>query len=728
MKNENSFYRLAPFIQEFIYKNRWEEMRQIQEEACKIIFDTDDHLIIASGTASGKTEAAFFPIITDIYENPVDSIHTLYISPLKALINDQFLRLNELLEEAYIPVWQWHGDVSSTHKNRLLKNPLGILQITPESLESLLINRSPNISSLFSFLKFVVIDEIHSFMGTERGFQVLSLISRISSSLNIVPRKIGLSATLGDYSYAKTWLKSDTKLDVYVCNPPSGNKKVNIALESFKAYDEDDPKEENLEYYEFIYKNTLNMKSIIFTNSRNDAENVVFYLRRFAKIHNTIDNFYVHHGSISALLRQEAETVLKDKEKNAVIAATLTLELGIDIGDLHRIVQIGSPHSCSSFVQRLGRSGRKSGKSEILFVDVEEKNEKESFFNIPWKLIQTIAIIELYIKEKWLESPKNISYPYSLLYHQTMSILSIHGELSPKDLAKKVLTLPPFKKITLDDYRILLNHLIKTDHLEKTETNELIIGLQGEKIVNNYHFYAVFSTELEYRVLYNSSEIGTLQSPPDENITILLSGKAWIVKEVNRENKTVFVTPSNNKARAVWEGSYLDIDDRIIKKMREVLLSDEKYPYLKSNAEKEIFFARAFIKNFDIRNDFLFPMSNNTYCLLPWMGSTKINTLYKFLKTFWRDYLQINSVQIFDSFFLIISSSLENLEFMNAFDKLIKGDPPKKEQLEILIGEKDDLKFHKFDDFIPRELRVKSYLADHLDLGFIKDLININFF
>ncbi|MCL2321972.1 MAG: DEAD/DEAH box helicase [Oscillospiraceae bacterium] len=723
MKNENSFYRLAGFIQEFIYRHRWEEMRQIQEEACKIIFDTSHHLIIASGTASGKTEAAFFPIITDLYEHPVDSIHTLYISPLKALINDQFLRLNELLEEAYIPVWQWHGDVSVTHKNKLLKDPRGILQITPESLESLLINKSSHIFDLFHNLKFVVIDEIHSFMGTERGFQVLSLISRLSSSVNIVPRKIGLSATLGDYTYAKNWLKSDTSLNVYVCNPPSGNKKVNIALESFKSYNPDNPKEESLDHYEFIYKNTLNMKSIIFTNSRNEAENVIFYLRRFAGINGTIDNFYVHHGSISAMIRKEAETILKDKEKNAVVAATLTLELGIDIGDLHRIVQIGSPHSCSSFVQRLGRSGRKTGKSEILFVDVEARNDKESIYNLHWDLLQTIAIIELYIKEKWLESPKNISYPYSLLYHQTMSILTVYGELTPKDLARRVLTLPPFKKITLDDYRILLNHLIEINHIEKLDNNVLIIGLEGEKIVSSFHFYAVFSTDFEYRVLHNSSEIGTLQSPPEENTTILLSGKSWTVREVNRDNKTVHVVPAKERAKALWTGSSLNIDDRIIRKIKEILLSDEKYPYVRQNAEKEISYAREFIKTLDIENDYLFPLADNTYLLMPWMGSIKMNTLYKFLKTFWKDYLEITSVQIFYSYFLIINSSLDKNVFIEKFHSFVNEENlPSKEVLGVFIDEKDDLVFHKFDRFIPRELRIKAYFEDYLDLGFIKDL------
>ncbi len=718
MKSPNPFYRLPSFIQEFIYKNKWDEMRQIQIDACNVIFDTDKHLIIASGTASGKTEAAFFPIITDLNENPVNSIHTLYISPLKALINDQFLRLNEILKEAYIPVWQWHGDVLKSHKDKLIKNPSGILQITPESLESLFINRSSSILTLFKNLKFVVIDEIHSFMGTERGFQVLCLLSRISSVCNVFPRRIGLSATLGNYSYAKSWLKNGSNIDVLVSSPPSSKRIVNIALEIFKNYLEENPEEESLEHYEFIYKNTLNKKSIIFTNSRGEAENTIFYLRRFAKKNNTIDNFYIHHGSISQVLRQETETILKNEEKNSVVAATVTLELGIDIGDLDRIVQIGSPHSCSSFIQRLGRSGRRTGRSEILFINVEELKRSITPEFIPWDMLQSIAIIELYVKEKWLESPKDILFPYSLLYHQTMSILLFYGELSPKDLLKKVLSMPPFKKITIDDYRILLNHLISINHIEKMEDGNLIIGLNGEKVVNNFHFYAVFKDSLEYRVIYNANEIGTLSNAPPEKTTILLSGKAWIVTEVDLNNKTIFVVPSKNKAQALWVGSTLDIDDKIIEKIKDILTSDEKYSYLKENAQKRLNEARRYSSIIHIKNTRLIQLADNTFCFIPWMGSIKMNTLNKFFKNLWNEELEIKSVEQYSCYFFIIISSLKINEFEKNLEKLLK-ESYKENILDKLIIPEMELKTHKFDDYIPIELRHKAYLSDNIDIDFL---------
>ena len=171
--SKTTFSRLAPFIQEYIYNHNWTELRPIQIAACEVIFNKDAHLLIAAGTASGKTEAAFLPIITKLYEQPTKTIGAIYIGPIKALINDQFERLNDLLREADIPAYHWHGDVSQSRKKQLLKNPQGILQITPESLESLLINKHHDIMRLFGDLQFVVIDEIHAFMGTERGCQIL---------------------------------------------------------------------------------------------------------------------------------------------------------------------------------------------------------------------------------------------------------------------------------------------------------------------------------------------------------------------------------------------------------------------------------------------------------------------------------------------------------------------------------------------------------------------------
>ena len=207
--SESVFNRFAPFIRDYIYSHKWEELHEIQVAAANIIFDTEYNLLLTSGTASGKTEAAFLPVLTQLWENPSGSVGVLYVSPLKALINDQFERLEELLEEADIPVTKWHGDASPSKKKHLLQTPRGVRQTTPESLESLLIRNSAGINRLFSDLRFVIIDEVHYFMDGDRGLQLLSILERLQRIIGYEPRRIGLSATLGDPTNAEKWLSME---------------------------------------------------------------------------------------------------------------------------------------------------------------------------------------------------------------------------------------------------------------------------------------------------------------------------------------------------------------------------------------------------------------------------------------------------------------------------------------------------------------------------------------
>jgi ATP-dependent Lhr-like helicase len=279
------FNRLAPFIQDFIYQNKWEELRGIQVAAGTVIFDSDDNLLLSSGTASGKTEAAFLPVLTELYDNPSKSVGVLYISPLKALINDQFKRLEQLLLDSHIPVVKWHGDASQSKKNDLVKNPEGLLQITPESMESLLTNKRGACLQMFSDLRFIIIDEVHHFMRDARGVQLLCVLERLQKLTGVIPRRIGLSATLGDVSLAQAWLNTGTGRDCAAPVTDEGKKRVRLHVERFVNYaDKRDLVERDgggnvvnvsaggdigqREHFEYLFKMTLDKKTIIFTNSR----------------------------------------------------------------------------------------------------------------------------------------------------------------------------------------------------------------------------------------------------------------------------------------------------------------------------------------------------------------------------------------------------------------------------------------------------------------------------
>ena len=409
---EYIFERFPSFIKEFIYSHSWETLREVQIAAAETLFETENNLLLTSSTASGKTEAAFFPILTDLYENPPSSIGVLYIAPLKSLINDQFYRIEELLDETDIRVTHWHGDVAQSKKRKLLEKPSGILQITPESLEAMLINRHNDIKRLFGDLRYVVLDEVHTLTGTDRGNQILCQLSRIEQVIGRSPRRVGLSATVGDPETVALWLSAGTKRLTDV--PVFDNEKIRwrLGMEHFyiqnssfsQSPDVDEKKKASKATldagYEYAYDCVTGQKSLVFSNSREETEYVCATLRQIAKKRGERDIFLIHHGNLSAALREEAEMKMKNEETHAVTCATVTLELGVDIGRLERILQIDSPHSVSAFLQRLGRSGRRGQPPEMMFVFREEEPLPNAPLPdlIPWNLIQAIAIVRFILK------------------------------------------------------------------------------------------------------------------------------------------------------------------------------------------------------------------------------------------------------------------------------------------------------------------------------------------
>ena len=432
------------------------------------------------------------------------------------------MRLNDLCREADIPVWHWHGDVAQSHKEKLQKNPSGILQITPESLEALLMRRHSYIPKLFSDLRFIVIDEIHSLMRGDRGGQTLCLIQRLSQLAGVNPRRIGLSATIGDLDAAGAFLSRGTGRSTAAPQISVKGTKWRLSMEHFfiqsqqagddRAVSAGLPSAPDIKTdtapaaadpgIGYIYEHTRGKKCLVFVNSREECEAVTTTLRQYCEYQGAPDRFLIHHGNLSASFRETAEAIMKDDDEYRTTVTTATLELGIDIGRLERAFQIDAPFMVSSFLQRMGRTGRRGQPPEMWFVIREDEAEPRAMLpaTIPWKLIQGIALIQLYLEERWVEPPNLNRLPYSLLYHQTMSTLASSGEMSPKMLASRVLSLSYFHRIGQDDYRTLLRHLISIDHIQRTERGGLIVGLTGERITNSYKFYAVFKESEEYTV------------------------------------------------------------------------------------------------------------------------------------------------------------------------------------------------------------------------------------
>ena len=727
------FSRFPDFIKEFIYRNNWSELRDIQLDAARVIFDTESNLLLSSSTASGKTEAAFFPIITDILDRPecAESISVLYVAPLKSLINDQFSRLDELLDMTGITVTHWHGDVGASHKSKLLKKPEGILQITPESLESMLMNRANDIPRLFKNLRFVVIDEIHSLIGSDRGNQVICHLSRISRLIGHSPRRVGLSATIGDVELASAWLGAGSGRETVAPVPKKTPLKWRLGLEHFYIQNPNEVQSHTPSLstapqqdrggralldpgYEFLYDALDGKKALVFSNSREETEYVTATLRQICKARGDKDVFLIHHGNLSASLREDAERTMKDDTvSQAITCATVTLELGIDIGRLDRVAQMGAPTTVSGFLQRLGRSGRRGTPPEMIMVYREETPLPNAPLHelIPWELLRGIGIIDLYSTERFIEPPRIKKMPLSLAFHQTLSTVFSSGELTPKALAERVLSLPPLSTLGRETYRALLVSMINNEFLEMTETKGLIVGLKGERILNSFKFYAVFKDSEDYTVRCDGEEIGTITTPPPVGDRFALAGRVWEVKEVDLPSKLIFVKSVDGKMEISWPGDSGEIHTKLLLAMRDVLFNGKEYAFLGENARERLDNARRVAKNAKMDENMLVFLGGQSYVLFPWLGTRSFRTLRRFLQKYALE-LGISDIQSEGCCYITFKVR------QDAGNNLLFGIRSILERDGLdpftLVNDGECPVFDKFDEYIPPELLRDAYAIDRL--------------
>ena len=736
----NIFDHYAPFVQEYIYRNGWESLRAIQVAAAEVIFRTDDNLLLTASTASGKTEAAFFPIITLFSEDPPSSVGCIYIGPLKALINDQFLRLNDLCEEADIPVWHWHGDVAQSHKERLMKRPSGILQITPESLEVMLLHKHAAIPKLFGDLRFVVIDEVHSLLRGDRGGQTLCLIERLSRLAGVNPRRIGLSATMGDPERTGEFLSLGTGRKTIIPRIEAKGVKWRLSMEHFYVKDiqaaGDRTDIEALPVLEektdqapdnadpglgYIFEHTRGKKCLLFVNSREECETVTTTLRQYCERSREPDRFLIHHGNLSASYRETAEEIMKDESQYLTTVTTATLELGIDIGRLERAFQIDAPWTVSSFLQRMGRTGRRELPPEMWFVMREDEPEARAMLpaTIPWKLLQGIALVQLYLEERWVEPPRLDRLPFSLLYHQTMSTLASCGELSPGALADRVLRLHYFHRISQEDYRVLLRHLVETDHIQRTEQGGLIVGLAGERVVNSFKFYGVFEENEEYTVRSEAQELGTIVMPPPVGEKLAIAGHVWVVLDVDRKRHLVYCEQVKGNIPAYFGLCPGDLHTRILRRMRQVLREERQYPYLMKNAVARLEQARFTAVRSGTGEHPMIHLGGNMWCLLPWVGTYTFLTMERFLKIKCGERLGLQNLDSARPYYMQFTMKAEEKTFFRVITEEIQKpiDP-----LELVYPKELPL-FNKYDEYLPEALVRKGFALGVLDLGGLRETI-----
>jgi ATP-dependent Lhr-like helicase len=722
----SSFFLLDERIRHFIWSERWEALREVQEAAIPPILRGDQDVIVAAATAAGKTEAAFLPALTRVLQADQGGL-IVYVSPLKALINDQFGRLERMCERLEIPVWPWHGDISSSRKARFLAKPDGVLLITPESLEATLCNRGTAVAAIFAQTHYLVLDELHAFIGEERGKQVQSLMHRIETVVRRRIPRIGLSATLGDMRLAAEYLRPGAGADVTIVDGGSAHAELRILVKGYEktaAVDAqalqttaarsqaediaDDALATPRLISRHLFETLRGANNLVFPNSRQEVERYTHLLVELSVERGVPNEFYPHHGSLSKEIREETERALKQNQLPATAICTNTLELGIDIGAVKSIAQIGTPPSVASLRQRLGRSGRRQGEPAILRgYCIEDALSQHATLETELRLGTTkmAAMISLLL-EGWFEPPRTAGTHYSTLIQQALSAIAQYGGLTIGQMYT-LLCAPqaPFATVTKEGLVALVRAMGEQDLVVQDSAGVLLHGREGEKFVNHYTFYAAFPNEEEYRVIAGGKTLGTL--PVDQMLVagqrILFAGKTWLVEQIDDRQKAIYVTPSSANQPPSFKGDGGRAHTQVRQRMRKLLAGTERLAYLDKVAQSFLDEGR---ENYLRRNmaATVLREAGDAVRLFTWLGDAANEAIACLL--------MYRGFQAFHGELGVEVRKASTQDVANALKEVTEHELPAPEDL--LRGVRN-LARAKWDRALPEDLLARSYASSYLD-------------
>lgn len=711
-----AFDRLARPIQKWVRSKGWRELREVQTRAIHAICGGDQDVIVAASTAGGKTEAAFLPLISQVLEEPaaVPGFDLLYIGPLKALITDQAMRLEGMCQDTGLAVVPWHGDVGASVKARALKAPGGILLITPESLEALFVRRGSKILRLFSATRAVVLDEMHTLLGSERGVQTRSLLTRLEHATGHRLRRIGLSATLGrDTEPAKRYLQPDHPARVHLIETV-GETELRLQLRGYVTGEESEGTPSATDAIaEHLFRQLRGSDNLVFAGSRQSVEIYADRLRELCDAAHLPQEFYPHHGNLSRDHRDFVERRLKNPASPTTAICTSTLELGIDIGDVTCVAQIGAPYSVASTKQRLGRSGRREGQPEILRqYCVEARLDPKSSLvdRLRLGLVRSVAMIELLLAKEY-EAPRPDALHLSTLVHQVLSVIAGRGGATAPFLHRLLCEVGPFRQVPVALFLDVLRAMGTARLIEQAGGGTLLLGAMGEKIVEHYSFYAVFQTPVEYRLVSGGRDLGTI---PVENILapgmmLVFSGRRWTVREVDAADRVIVVDPAKGGKPPRFGGEPGIIADRVIEKMREIFCSDYRPIYMDPTALDLLDEARKNHRLLGFDRSSVLRTGDRRFCLATGCGTIKNATLALALRSFGYE------VDAHDGF-LDMRAVPASPSLPEALSRLASG-----EEIDVFSGN-PNLVFEKFHVWLSPELQRADALAARLDVAALPGL------
>jgi len=709
-------------VRKWVYKQGWSALRPLQESAIPAVLARDRDVLISASTAAGKTEAFFLPACSAI-AGITNGFGIVYISPLKALINDQYRRLESLGEALDMPVTPWHGDVPQSIKKKIRTNPSGILLTTPESLESLLINSPGWLKQAFSPVAYIVIDEFHAFIGSERGMQLLSLLNRIDHVLgrhaNPVPR-VALSATLGELDKVPELLRPDKRLscETVTDNNSSSTLQVQVKgyLEPVTKKGEEPQRSAEEQVCADIFRLCRGDSHLVFANSRKRTESIAAMLSDMCEENVVPNEFFPHHGSLSRELRETLEARLQQGNLPTTAICTMTLELGIDIGKVQSVIQVTPPHSVSSLRQRMGRSGRRDSPSVLrMLISEQELTATSSIVDhLRLQLVQSMAMIRLMISKRWFEPADTRQMHYSTLLHQILAITAQWGGVRADQLWTQLCQTGPFRNIDVNDFKSLLKYMGANSLLTQLASGEMVIGAEGEKLTNHYTFYAVFNTPEEFRIVTGNRPLGTVpvDSPllPDQHI--IFGGRRWKVTQIEVEKKVIYVEATKGGQPPQFSGGGMSVHDVVRQEMLaiykendyRIAIGSKRVDYADATARSLFADGCNNFKRYNLQNSHFISDGQRSY-VLPWMGDKVVNTITALLM---RSSFKASS---FAGVIEIEHASLSSVQ--HALKEMQLSGLPSASELAADVPEKY---LDKYDDYLPESLLTKGYGAKAYDI------------
>jgi len=718
---------LSRNVQRWMYDKGFESLREVQCKAIPCLIDANADVVISAGTASGKTEAAFLPACSRIDADKPQSIGILYISPLKALINDMKERLDSLGKCLDLPVTPWHGDVAQALKKPQKDNPRGILLITPESLEARLMLQMPWCKTAFHSTCYIIIDEFHAFIGSVRGRQLQSLLHRLEALIGRKIPRIALSATLENLDGVVAALRPQHSNYPYHIVQDDVSGEVHLFLKGYREYseyindtdteddmdanpDDDDllPKDDSKRMVKDIYRVLHNGKShLLFASSRSLTETLTAKLTKLCKEEDFPNEFFPHHGNLSADLREKLESRMRKGRKPTTAVCTVTLELGIDIGSVDSVVMVSAPHAVSSLRQRLGRSGRRGKPAIMRFYMTESFIEKDTHIidQLRLKTIQTLATIEL-LRKRAYEPAQDEAYHFSTLTQQTLSLTAQYGSMSAERLWTLLCKTGPFRNISYEMYCTLLRSLGLHALIIQMNDGQLVLGTEGEKLTGYFSFYTAFVTSAEYLLVYEGKILGSIpiSTPLEVGQNITFAGRHWTVLSIDEQKRRIELAASNTGGPLRFQSSSLMIHDIIRQEMRNIYCQRLLPQYLNNTAKGiviegyDIFHALGLSENCVVAH-------GGGILVFPWRGDSVTQTIVFLLKD-----AGLNAVAS-DA---IIDIALCDQEVFNQKIKnILNGPPPTEEYLGKFFEDRIE---EKYDRYISETLRGLAYVRRNMDI------------